>query len=136
VSSTPLNRSPSLIGLPTFEPETAMLASLAKYGISLEALGGGLLPGWAQALEKVAREIGHHADVVCQHWVEALEQRTRIVLGVNAEMKTIRRLTAPSPLMMTREGIERRNVQLAACLDRIWALMPDKGERPFKIEGR
>jgi len=58
-----------------------------------------------------------------------LDAMVWLVEQVNAEMRTIRYLTRASPLMLSRASIEDRNVKLAACLDRIWALMPDKEEK-------
>jgi hypothetical protein len=57
------------------------------------------------------------------------DQAAEIITEVNREMRTIRYLTRASPLMLSRASIEDRNVKLAACLDRIWALMPDKEEK-------
>lgn len=56
------------------------------------------------------------------------EQAGAIIAGVNAEMRTMRRLMAMSALLISRAAIEERNRKLEACLDRIWELMPDKEE--------
>jgi hypothetical protein len=58
-----------------------------------------------------------------------VEQGRELLTRVLYEMREVRRLTRSSPLVMSREAIEARNVKLGQTLDRLWELMPDKEEK-------